>query len=96
MKLREYVTKTLVDVTEGVLDAQKQAPLAIAPGMVEGTKITIPQNVSFEVMITTNKEGGGEISVLSLGAKGGMSSQNVNKIAFQVPVYFNSKNSFEY
>ncbi|MBN1796169.1 MAG: hypothetical protein JW804_05805 [Sedimentisphaerales bacterium] len=91
MNLKEYVKKSLIDITEGVFDAKNQAPLSIAQGIVEGIKITAPQYVSFEVMITINKEGGGEISVLSFGAKGGMSSQNVNKITFQVPVYFNAK-----
>ena len=63
--------------------------LYIAPSFVEGKKVESNQIVSFEVVVTTSKDAGGGIKVFSLGeAKGGISSEAVNKIAFDVPVYF--------
>lgn len=92
MKLEDFVKKTLLDITNGVAEAQKSAKLWIAPGMVEGEAKLAPQMVSFEVAVTVNKEGGGAISVWSLGeVKGSASSESLNKISFEVPVYFQSQ-----
>lgn len=95
MKLEDFVTQTLLDITRGVDKAQKNAPSWIAPGHVIGQtkkEILDPQYISFDVAVTTSKEGGTSINVLAFGkAEGNMSSQNVNKISFQVPVYFQAK-----
>ena len=76
--------------------AKKSTPLWIAPGFVEGEKVSSPQLVSFEVAVTTSKEGGGSIdiwSVAEVGAKG--SSEHMNKISFDVPVYFQAPKNKE-
>ncbi len=92
MKLKDFVKQTLMDITNGVAEAQRGAPLWIAPGHVEGEKVIAPQLVSFEVGVTTNTDGGGEISVWSVGsAKAERSVEHVNKIAFSVPVYFQAR-----
>lgn len=66
---------------------------AIAPGYVEGASIVEPQMISFEVAVTTSKEGEGGISVWSVAdAKGSLSSEHFNKISFSVPVYFQAMN----
>ena len=88
MKLDEFVKQTLLDITNGVALAQEEALLYIAPGYVENKKQTEPQNVQFEVAVTAAKEASAGIRVLSFGeAKGGGSSEQVNRISFAVPVY---------
>ncbi|WP_156790768.1 hypothetical protein [Rhodobacter ferrooxidans] len=92
MKLDEFVKQTLLDITNGVADAQETAKLWIAPGTVEGEPKLAPQMVSFEVALTVNKGGGGGISVWSLGdLKGQASSESMNRVSFDVPVYFQSQ-----
>ncbi|WP_339862484.1 hypothetical protein [Paremcibacter congregatus] len=92
MKLKEFVKMTLLDITEGVSEAQQTSPSWIAPGRVEGEKVTLPQHVSFEVVVTTNKEGGGSISVLSMAEiKAEGKTEQLNRITFDVPVYFQAK-----
>ena len=93
MHLEEFVRRTLLDITNAVYEARRLAHLAIAPGYVEGSAILEPQMIHFEVAVTISTEGGGSISVWSIGdAKGQRSSQNVNKISFSVPVYFQAPN----
>ena len=92
MKLKEFVKKTLLDITEGVSEAQQTSPSWIAPGRVEGEKVILPQHVSFEVAVTINKEGGGSISVLSIAdIKAEGKIEQLSKITSEVPVYFQAK-----
>ncbi len=89
MNLDEFVKKTLLDITTGVSLAQDEALLYIAPGHVEGEKLTGAQTVHFEVAVTVSKEATAGIRVLSFGeGKAGGSSQEVSRISFDVPVYF--------
>ena len=88
MKLDDFVKQTLLDITNGVAAAQEEALLYIAPGHVENRKQTEPQSVQFEVAVTVAKEANAGIRVLSFGeAKGGASSEQVNRISFAVPVF---------
>jgi hypothetical protein len=89
MKLQDFVEKTLLEITRGVAEAQKKASVWIAPGRVEGDVEKSPSHVNFEVGVTTNAEGGGQIEILSFvksSVKG--ASQHTNKISFSVPVYY--------
>ena len=89
MKLDEYVKQTLLDITKGVNEARDSSKLNIAPGYVEGAAQTKPQMVSFEIAVTVNKDAGGGINVWSVGeVKAGASTESVNRISFDVPVYF--------
>ena len=89
MKLDEFVKQTLVEITKGVAEAQEEALLYIAPGYVNGVRQEDGQTVSFEVAVTVSTEGGGGISVFSVGdLKGSHAHETANKIAFEVPVYF--------
>jgi len=89
MKLDEFVKQTLVDITKGVAEAQDEALVYIAPGYVNGVRQEDKQTVSFEVAVTVNTEGGGGISVFSIGElKGTHAQETANRIAFEVPVYF--------
>lgn len=89
MKLKEFVKQSLLDITEGVTEAQKETKLYIAPGFIEGEKVTSVQNVSFEVAVTVGKEASAGIRVWTLGeAKAGGDMEHSTKISFEVPVYF--------
>ena len=91
MKLEEFVKQALLDITNGVAAAQEETKLFIAPGIVEGEKVTNAQLVAFEVAVTLNSSGGGGISVFSVGeVKGDLSRKSVNRLSFEVPVYFNA------
>lgn len=91
MKLDEFIKQALLDITNGVAAAQEETQLFIAPGIVEGEKKTEGQSVVFEVAVTLNSSGGGGISVFSMGdLKGGISKETVNRISFEVPVYFSA------
>jgi hypothetical protein len=92
VKLEEFVKQALLDITNGVAAAKKESKLAIAPGAIENEKITVPQLVAFEVAVTLNSSGGGGISVFSMGEiKGDFSRETVNRLSFEVPVYFNAQ-----
>lgn len=92
MKLEDFVKQTLLDITNGVAAAQKASKLWIAPGKVEGEAKLSPQMVSFEIAVTVAKEGGGSINVWTLGELGVKgSTESLNKISFDVPVYFQSQ-----
>ncbi|MFQ5563839.1 MAG: hypothetical protein ACE5FO_09765 [Parvularculaceae bacterium] len=89
MKLHDFVEKTLLEITCGVIAAQKKSSIWIAPGRVEGEVEKSPSLVNFEVVVTTSAEGSGQINILSLADAGAKSStQHMNKISFSVPVYF--------
>ncbi|WP_166507084.1 trypco2 family protein [Frigidibacter mobilis] len=89
MKLNEFIKQTLIDVTQGVVEAQREALLHIAPGTVESVVVRDPSFVKFEVAVTVSKEAGGGINVWSLGdLKAGAASEQTNRISFEVPVYF--------
>jgi hypothetical protein len=92
MLLKDYVEKTLIDITDAVANAQMNAKLWIAPGMVEGEPKLAPQMVKFEVEVVVSKNAEGGVKVWSLGdakASGGITS--LNRLTFEVPVYFQSK-----
>lgn len=91
MKLDEFVKQALLDITNGVAAAQEKTKLFIAPGAVEGETKKDGQSVKFEVAVTLNSSGGGGISVFSMGeVTGGISKESLNRISFEVPVYFSA------
>lgn len=91
MKLDEYVRQTLLDITNGVEQAQRKSKLFIAPVSIEGQVVVQAQMVRFEIAVTVSKEAGGGIRVFSLGdLKAQGNSEYTNKIEFEVPVYFNA------
>jgi hypothetical protein len=91
MKLDEYVKQTLLDITNGVEQAQREALLFIAPGSINGERIIQPQMVGFEVVVTVSREAGGGISVFSVGdLKAQGNSEHINRISFEVPIYLNA------
>ena len=78
MKLDEFVKQTLLDITNGVVNAQQEALLYVAPGFVENEKVVESQLVKFEVAVTVNQEAGAGIQVFSFGnAKTSVQSENL-------------------
>ncbi len=91
MKLNEFVKQTLLDITKGVVDAQKESLLFIAPGYMNGKRIEKEHEVKFEITVSVAAEGGGGIKVLSLGElKAGGKAESTNKLTFEVPIYLNA------
>ena len=91
MKLDEFVKRSLVEITKGVAEAQEDSLLYVAPGYVNGERQDEGQKVSFEIAVTVSSEGGGGISVFSIGdVKGSHSKETANRISFEVPVYFSA------
>ncbi|WP_297780677.1 trypco2 family protein [uncultured Roseovarius sp.] len=92
MDLSEFVAETLVEIEKGVRSARSQSTGPwIALGNVGMQPVWGAEKVTFEVAVTTSAEGGGGIKVFSFGeVKGGVSREAVNRITFNVPVFFNS------
>lgn len=91
MKLHEFVKQALLDITNGVAEAQRESQLYIAPGFVDGKRIEKPQEVKFEVSVTVSAEAGGGIKILSFGdIKAGGKTESVNKLSFEVPIQLNA------
>ena len=91
MKLDDFVKQALLDITNGVAAAQEETKLFIAPGVIAGQELADGQSVIFEVAVTLNSSGGGGISVFSMGeVKGEISKETMNRISFEVPVYFSA------
>jgi hypothetical protein len=89
VNLDEYVKKTLLDITNGIAAAADTSRCWIGPVFAENSQHMLPQIVKFEIAVTVSKEAGGGIKVWSFGdAKASVNSEQINKIAFEVPVYF--------
>ncbi len=87
MELKDFIKETLVEIIEGVKDAQG----AIDSGSVVGRRQESAQTVDFDVAVTTSSatEGGGKVSVMGIGSaglEGSTSSEAVTRIKFAVPI----------
>jgi hypothetical protein len=91
MKLDEFVKQTFLDITNGVVEAQKESRLFIAPGYVNGKRIEEAHDVKFEISVTVATGGGGGIKILTFGElKAEGKSEATNKLTFEFPIYFNA------
>ena len=89
MKIDEFVSQTLIEISKGVVRAKKDALVGIAPGYVDGERVFSEQLVTFEIVVTVSKEAGGSINVLSLAdIKAGGNIEHTNRVSFSVPVFF--------
>lgn len=101
MELDKFVSQTLKMICKGVNDARSEcndlgAIVNDAPSSmhrdtgVYGSNDTILQTVEFDVAITTEdtSNGEGKISVMGIGAGGGISSKDTlsSRVKFNVPV----------
>jgi hypothetical protein len=107
MELREFVKDALIAIVEGVKDAQAELreninPKPSAVGEKQagdyGTRTGLRAcSVQFDVAVTVtseaNAEGGGKVSIWSLGSAEGKTgskdgASTVSRLQFQVPVAF--------
>lgn len=102
MELKEFISKALLDIVGGVIDAQEKLPSnIIVPKVVDNFKavdsgISDLQVVDFEVSVIADKKTGGEakISVVAAIIGGKVSGElnrsisNASKISFKVPIRF--------
>lgn len=100
MELKEFIKSVLVDICTAVDEAQDNVKeSAIAPGSIDGVQVEREQLINFEISVTASDalegKGDGKIQVFSsgaaVGAKVNKETKNVNKISFQVPVYYSAK-----
>ena len=98
MNLREFVKETLVQVCEGVKEAQQavQATGAVvSPDTGHTTRMQM-QSVEFDVAVTVSEEGektgNAGLTVMGQGLRGQVSASTatteVSRVRFQVPVLF--------
>lgn len=89
MKLDEFVKETLLQITNGVSDAQTEAKLFIAPGKIDSETVAAPQMVDFALTVVVDSSGSGNIKVLEFVNLGADVTKSVShKVSFSVPVYF--------
>lgn len=94
MNLQDFIKETLVEIMQGVRDAQQEigANTSGEPATVTGTIVgsNVLQQVDFDVAVTTTSESGGgaKVSVLGIGAgmDGKSSTEAVSRIKFSVPI----------
>lgn len=90
MRLDGFVKLALIEVTNGVAQAQQEVLLNIAPGYVEGQEFVEKQMVSFESSVVVNKEGDRGVSVFSFGELNAKAAtEHSNKNCFEGPVCLN-------
>ena len=94
MELKKFIAQTLLDIVQGVEDAQEKAAEEgtagrIAPYSTTDTTRGV-REIDFDVAITSAEgaEAGAGISVVGIGAKGSLSTErsNVSRIKFSVPI----------
>ena len=89
MTLDEYVKQTIVDIAKGVSEAKREASVGVAPGYVDGEKVFSEQLISFEIVVSAEKEANGGLKVPAIGELSASAASNQsNKISFQVPIFF--------
>ena len=100
MELREFVTSTLVQILEGVGDAQDHLVKSGRKGIINptwggGEKLyDHVQSVSFDVAVTVSDKAGGaanagiKVMAIDIGAKGSIEAQNsnVSRVSFAIPI----------
>lgn len=89
MELKEFITKTLIEIKEGIIEADKK-----------GVKVsnTTAKEVEFDISVTTNssdesKLGGGIfVGGIGLGANSKEISNNsaMSRIKFSLPLFINT------
>lgn len=102
MELREFVSKALCDIINGVKDAQKQTDVGtIVPFVANNYKsvetgISETTSIAFEVTVKTDERSGSEAklnvvaAIVGGGVKGesGSSSGHAAKLSFRVPIKY--------
>ena len=99
--LRDFIAKTMVNICNGVGDAQKTMleqinNQPIAPANFDGQRVVaLEQKITFDISVVASSSksksgnGGVNIKVLSIGAEGEKSESKMqtNRIQFSIPFY---------
>lgn len=89
MKLDEYVKRTLLEITNGVAEAQKESLLYIAPDHSNSGKPIPAQHVKFEMVLQVSDDDDEGLQVVSNHNRISNSApEEFNRLTFRVPVYF--------
>lgn len=96
MELKNFISKTLIEIIDGIKDAQSHAienQAVIAPQVVVTRKVnTIKFNVAVTTVDGSNAEGGAGIFVgpITIGGRveTGQSSEATSRIEFEIPMYY--------
>lgn len=89
MELKDFIEKSLLEILDGVREAQKK-DIAVAPSSIEGKPIWTERLVNFDIQVAVDKSGTGGIKVLSLTDLGGsVSKSESHRISFSIPVHMN-------
>lgn len=88
MKLDEYVKQTLLEITNGVAEAQKESLLYIAPDHANSGKAIPAQHVKFEMVLQVCDEEDGLQVVSNPDRISNSPTEEFNRLTFRVPVYF--------
>lgn len=90
--VKDFVRDALLQIVQGVDEARDRSDVSIARSFVEGELRTEGSQVHFELAITTSKEVDGGLKVLNLADLGGViKSEALNRVSFDVPVWFHGR-----
>ena len=102
MELKEFVTETIKEIIEGVVEAQRQIIPHInhaTDGYVQIGHDSHMERIEFDISVTSSEETGGEkkgglhIKVVEFSAKSDSHNSNTstNRIKFNIPIAFPSQ-----
>lgn len=110
MELKDFISKTIVEICEGIRDAQGATRkltnnTPIAPAYLDGRsvlskaddRITFDVSVSFSEASEKHKGGGVKIQVINADVDrvSSSSTETTNRIQFSVPYYPQALNAYE-
>lgn len=91
--LKDFVSSSLGEIYEGILEAKRRSGVWVAPGKVADKEVWGQQLVSFDVAVTTTTGIEGGIAIKIVNATGEKMQEAVNCVQFSVPVYFEAINN---
>lgn len=100
MDIKEFVSKTLTQITEGVIEAQEKSGAKINPRLHGGESViskknayltswdSIAQPIDFDIAVVTenseNKDAGGSIKVVGINLGGGVETKSQESVTSRV------------
>jgi hypothetical protein len=92
ISIQEFVRDALLQIVKGVDEARDQTDISIAPSFVEGNLQKLGNSVHFDLSITISKDAKGGLKVANIVEVGGTaSSMTLNRVSFDVPVWFQGR-----
>lgn len=104
MDLKDFVAKTLSEISEGIVEARSAKPNSnigvsshakfnsLTPGFMQDVQGALCTGIDFDVAVTVAAEGTGSAGIkvfgIDLGGKAAASKETVSRVKFSVPMYF--------